>query len=57
MAYHIDILHKSLKKAQIIVKCLKKAISHQAYFQSPLKYVIIFWLTDIYIKYVVLKKP
>jgi len=45
-----------LKKAQFIVKCLKKAISHQAYFHSAMKYSIIFWLTDSYIKNVVLKK-
>ena len=56
MACHIDILHKSLKKAQFIVKCLKKAVSHQAYFQSAMKYGVIFWLTDVYIKNVLLKK-
>jgi len=37
----------------LIVKCLKEAISHQAYYQSPMKYGIIFWLTDRYSKNVV----
>ena len=40
-----------------MVKCLKEVIIHQAVsvfyhacFQSPMKYSITFWLTDIYSK-------
>jgi hypothetical protein len=54
---HIGILCKGLKKAQFVVECLKEVMSQQtvtvfylAYFQSPMKYSIIFWLTDCYSK-------
>ena len=53
----IDILYKSLNKAYFMIKSLKEVTSHQAvrilyhaYFQSGLKYGIIFWLTDSYSK-------
>jgi Reverse transcriptase (RNA-dependent DNA polymerase). len=53
----LDILCKSLTKAYFMIKYLKQVISHHsvrilyhAYFQSRMKYDIIFWLMDSYSK-------
>jgi hypothetical protein len=61
-ACHIDILFKSLKKAQFMVKCLivnkwpAVRMFYHAYFLSPVKYDIIFWLTDSTVKCCLQKK-
>jgi hypothetical protein len=52
---HINNLCNSLNKAYLLMKCLKDVISvdmiktiYFAYFQSRIKYIIMFWMTDSY---------
>jgi hypothetical protein len=54
---HIDTLSKNSNQEYFMIKSLKEVISHHsiiilyhAYFQSRMKYSIIFWLTDSYSK-------
>jgi hypothetical protein len=54
---HINNLCKSLNKAHFLMECLKDVISvdmikaiYFAYFQSRMKYSIMFWVTDSYSK-------